>query len=76
MSQELTHRLLLEAQMPLTLTRHEIPLRLALSIVAGGLMVWIAASSDVHARLRPTLLVYLAAAVAMVQTNLIGDADC
>jgi putative Mg2+ transporter-C (MgtC) family protein len=57
--------------MPLTLAWHEIALRLALSAVAGGL---IGSDRGEHGRpagLRTTLLVCLAAAVALVQTNLL-----
>lgn len=57
--------------MPLTLTRHEIALRLALSVVAGGLMGLDRGEHGRPAGLRTTLLVCLAAAVAMIQANLL-----
>jgi putative Mg2+ transporter-C (MgtC) family protein len=57
--------------MPLTLTWHEIALRLTLSIVAGGLIGLDRGEHGRPAGLRTTLLVCLAAAVAMVQTNLL-----
>src|SRR6202167_3928325 len=57
--------------MPLTLTWHEIALRLALSIVAGGLIGLDRGEHGRPAGLRTTLLVCLAAAVAMIQTNLL-----
>lgn len=57
--------------MPLTLTWHEITLRLALSIVAGGLIGLDRGEHGRPAGLRTTLLVCLAAAVAMIQTNLL-----
>jgi len=56
--------------MPITLTWHEIALRLALSVVAGGLIGWDRGEHGRPAGLRTTLLVCLAAAVAMIQTNL------
>jgi len=57
--------------MPLTLSWHEIALRLALSIIAGGLIGWDRGEHGRPAGLRTTLLVGLAAAVAMIQTNLL-----
>ncbi|MGA9474304.1 MAG: MgtC/SapB family protein [Terriglobales bacterium] len=57
--------------MPLTLTWHEIALRLALSVVAGGLIGLDRGERGRPAGLRTTLLVCLAAAVAMIQTNLL-----
>jgi putative Mg2+ transporter-C (MgtC) family protein len=57
--------------MPLTLSWHDIALRLALSVVAGGLIGLDRGEHGRPAGLRTTLLVCLAAAVAMVQTNLL-----
>ena len=57
--------------MPITLTWHEITLRLALSLLAGGLIGWDRGEHGRPAGLRTTLLVCLAAAVAMIQTNLL-----
>ena len=57
--------------MPLTLTWHDIALRLALSVAAGGLIGWDRGEHGRPAGLRTTLLVCLAAAVAMIQTNLL-----
>jgi putative Mg2+ transporter-C (MgtC) family protein len=57
--------------MPLTLTWHEIGLRLALSIVAGALIGLDRGEHGRPAGLRTTLLVSLAAAVAMLQANLL-----
>jgi putative Mg2+ transporter-C (MgtC) family protein len=57
--------------MPLTLTWHEIALRLSLSVVAGGLVGLDRGEHGRPAGLRTTLLVCLAAAVAMIQTNLL-----
>src|SRR5271155_5792969 len=57
--------------MPLTLTWHEIALRLALSVVAGGLIGLDRGEHGRPAGLRTTLLVCLAAAVAMIQANLL-----
>jgi putative Mg2+ transporter-C (MgtC) family protein len=57
--------------MPLTLTWHAIALRLALSVVAGGLVGLDRGEHGRPAGLRTTLLVCLAAAVAMIQTNLL-----
>jgi putative Mg2+ transporter-C (MgtC) family protein len=59
------------AKMPLTLTWHEIALRLALSLLAGGLIGLDRGEHGRPAGLRTTLLVCLAAAVAMIQTNLL-----
>jgi len=53
--------------MPLTLTWHEITLRLALAVVAGGLIGLDRGEHGRPAGLRTTLLVCLAAAVAMIQ---------
>jgi putative Mg2+ transporter-C (MgtC) family protein len=57
--------------MPLTLTWHEIALRLALSIVAGALIGFDRGEHGRPAGLRTTLLVCLAAAIAMLQANLL-----
>jgi putative Mg2+ transporter-C (MgtC) family protein len=57
--------------MPLTLTWHEIALRLALSAVAGTLIGLDRGERGHQAGLRTTLLVCLAAAVAMIQANLL-----
>jgi putative Mg2+ transporter-C (MgtC) family protein len=57
--------------MPLTLTWHEIGLRLALSIVAGALIGLDRGEHGRPAGLRTTLLVCLAAAIAMLQANLL-----
>jgi putative Mg2+ transporter-C (MgtC) family protein len=57
--------------MPLTLTWHDIAIRLALSVVAGGLIGLDRGEHGRPAGLRTTLLVCLAAAVAMIQTNLL-----
>lgn len=57
--------------MPLTLTWHEIALRLALSVVAGTLIGLDRGEHGRPAGLRTTLLVCLAAAIAMIQTNLL-----
>ena len=57
--------------MPLTLTWHEIAIRLALSVVAGALIGLDRGEHGHPAGLRTTLLVCLAAAVAMIQTNLL-----
>ena len=57
--------------MPLWLTWHEIALRLALSAMAGGLIGLDRGEHRRPAGLRTTLLVCLAAAVAMIQTNLL-----
>jgi putative Mg2+ transporter-C (MgtC) family protein len=57
--------------MPLTLTWHAIALRLALSVVTGALIGLDRGEHGRPAGLRTTLLVCLAAAVAMIQTNLL-----
>lgn len=57
--------------MPLSLTWHEVALRLALSAMAGGLIGLDRGEHGRPAGLRTTLLVCLAAAVAMIQTNLL-----
>jgi putative Mg2+ transporter-C (MgtC) family protein len=57
--------------MPLTLTWHEIAIRLALSVIAGAMIGLDRGEHGRPAGLRTTLLVCLAAAVAMVQTNLL-----
>ncbi len=57
--------------MPLTLTWHDIALRLALLPLAGGLIGLDRGEHGRPAGLRTTLLVCLAAAVAMIQTNLL-----
>src|ERR1700683_830561 len=59
--------------MPLTLTWQEIALRLALSVVAGTLIGLDRGEHCHPAGLRTTLLVCLAAAVAMIQANLLLD---
>lgn len=57
--------------MPLNLTWEEIAVRLALTVIAGSL-IGINRSEGGHAAgLRTTLLVCLAASVAMIQTNLL-----
>jgi putative Mg2+ transporter-C (MgtC) family protein len=58
-------------QMPLTLTWQEIALRLALSVVAGALIGLDRGEHGRPAGLRTTLLVCLAAAIAMIQVNLL-----
>jgi putative Mg2+ transporter-C (MgtC) family protein len=60
-----------EGKMPLTLTWHEIAIRLALSVAAGGLIGLDRGEHGRPAGLRTTLLVCLAAAVAMIQANLL-----
>jgi putative Mg2+ transporter-C (MgtC) family protein len=57
--------------MPPTLTWQEIAIRLALSVAAGALIGLDRGEHGRPAGLRTTLLVCLAAAVAMVQTNLL-----
>src|ERR1700721_2045335 len=57
--------------MPLTLTWQDIALRLAMSLAAGGLIRLDRGEHGRPAGLRTTLLVCLAAAVAMIQTNLL-----
>ncbi len=57
--------------MPLTLTWHEIVLRLALAVVAGGLVGLDRGQHGRPAGLRTNRLVCLAATVAMIQTNLL-----
>jgi putative Mg2+ transporter-C (MgtC) family protein len=57
--------------MPITLGWHDIALRLLLSIVAGSLMGLDRGEHGRPAGLRTTLLVCLAAAVAMLQANLL-----
>jgi putative Mg2+ transporter-C (MgtC) family protein len=57
--------------MPLTLTWQEIALRLTLSVVAGALIGLDRGERGRPAGLRTTLLVCLAAAVAMIQANLL-----
>jgi putative Mg2+ transporter-C (MgtC) family protein len=57
--------------MPLTLTWHEIALRLLLSALAGGLIGLDRGEHGRPAGLRTTLLVCLAAAIAMIQANLL-----
>jgi putative Mg2+ transporter-C (MgtC) family protein len=57
--------------MPLTLTWHEIAIRLALSVVAGALIGLDRGEHGRPAGLRTTLLVCLAAAVAMIQANVL-----
>jgi len=57
--------------MPLTLSWQDIALRLVLSMVAGGVIGLDRGEHGRPAGLRTTLLVCLAAAVAMIQTNLL-----
>jgi putative Mg2+ transporter-C (MgtC) family protein len=57
--------------MPLTLSWHEIAIRLALSLLAGGLIGLDRGERGRPAGLRTTLLVCLAAAVTMIQANLL-----
>src|ERR1700685_3984086 len=57
--------------MPLTLTWHDIALRLALSVAAGALIGLDRGEHGRPAGLRTTLLVCLAAAVAMIQAHLL-----
>jgi putative Mg2+ transporter-C (MgtC) family protein len=57
--------------MPTVLTWHEIAIRLALAFVAGGLIGLDRGERGNAAGLRTTMLVCLAAAVAMIQTNLL-----
>ncbi len=57
--------------MPLVLTWHDIALRLALSVLAGALIGLDRGEHGRPAGLRTTLLVCLAAAVAMIQANLL-----
>jgi putative Mg2+ transporter-C (MgtC) family protein len=57
--------------MPLTLTWHEIALRLALSAFAGALVGIDRGEHGHPAGLRTTMLVCLAAAVSMIQANLL-----
>jgi putative Mg2+ transporter-C (MgtC) family protein len=59
--------------MPLTLTWQDIAIRLALSVVAGGLIGLDRGEHGRPAGLRTTLLVCLSAAIAMIQTNLLLD---
>jgi putative Mg2+ transporter-C (MgtC) family protein len=61
----------MEESMPLTLTWHEIALRLALSALAGTVVGLDRGEHGHAAGLRTTLLVCLAAAVAMIQANLL-----
>src|SRR3954468_6521373 len=57
--------------MPLTLRWEEISLRLALTMIAGSLIGLNRSEGGHAAGLRTTLLVCLAASVAMIQTNLL-----
>ncbi len=57
--------------MPVTLTWQEIAIRLALSVIAGGLIGFDRGEHGHAAGLRTTLLVCLASAVAMIQANLL-----
>jgi putative Mg2+ transporter-C (MgtC) family protein len=57
--------------MPLTLTWQDIAIRLALSVIAGGLIGVDRGEHGRPAGLRTTLLVCLAAAIAMIQANLL-----
>jgi putative Mg2+ transporter-C (MgtC) family protein len=60
-----------EELMPLTLTWHDIALRLALSIMAGAAIGLDRGEHGHPAGLRTTMLVCLASAVAMIQANLL-----
>src|SRR5215467_14403800 len=60
-----------EREMALALTWHDVALRLALSVVAGAVLGIDRGEHGRPAGLRTTLLVCLAAAVAMIQTNLL-----
>ena len=57
--------------MPLTLSWEEITLRLTLTVIAGFLIGLNRSEGGHAAGLRTTLLVCLAASVAMIQTNLL-----
>jgi putative Mg2+ transporter-C (MgtC) family protein len=57
--------------MPVTLTWQEIAVRLVLSVLAGGLIGLDRGEHGRPAGLRTTLLVCLAAAIAMIQANLL-----
>ena len=57
--------------MPVVLTWHEVAVRLGLSLLAGGLIGLDRGEHGRPAGLRTTLLVCLAAAVAMIQANLL-----
>ncbi len=57
--------------MPVTLTWQEIAIRLALSVIAGGLIGFDRGEHGHAAGIRTTLLVCLASAVAMIQANLL-----
>lgn len=57
--------------MPLTLTWQDIAIRLILTVIAGGLIGLDRGEHGRPAGLRTTLLVCLAAAVAMIQANLL-----
>jgi putative Mg2+ transporter-C (MgtC) family protein len=57
--------------MPLILEWHDIALRLALTILAGALVGFNRSEHGRPAGLRTTLLVCLAASIAMIQTNLL-----
>lgn len=57
--------------MPVTITWHDVAFRLALSTLAGGLMGLDRGEHGRAAGLRTTILVCLAAAIAMIQANLL-----
>jgi putative Mg2+ transporter-C (MgtC) family protein len=57
--------------MPLTIQAHDIGLRLALTVVAGLLIGYNRSEHGKAAGMRTTLLVCLAASVAMIQVNLL-----
>src|SRR5438128_1656620 len=57
--------------MPTTLEWYDVAVRLALAVLAGSLLGLNRAGRDKPAGLRTTLLVCLAAAVAMIQANLL-----
>jgi putative Mg2+ transporter-C (MgtC) family protein len=61
----------MEEWMPLTLTWQDIAIRLILSVVAGGLIGLDRGEHGRPAGLRTTLLVCLAAAISMIQANLL-----
>jgi putative Mg2+ transporter-C (MgtC) family protein len=59
--------------MPLTIGLHEVVARLLFTIVAGALIGWDRGEHGHPAGLRTTLLVCLAASVAMIEANLLLD---
>jgi putative Mg2+ transporter-C (MgtC) family protein len=60
-----------EEWMPLTLTWQDVAIRLVLSVIAGGLIGLDRGEHGRPAGLRTTLLVCLAAAISMIQANLL-----